>query len=63
MTQEQEIRAKALEIAVLLKGSSSDSPLAKYLPLASEIVSYIKTVPGDARAKGGSVGAAPLTGI
>jgi hypothetical protein len=33
---QKELRAKALEIAVAILGSSKDSPLDKYLPLAGK---------------------------
>jgi hypothetical protein len=57
---EQEIRAKALEIAVMIRGGSPDSPLDKYLSLAKEIAGYI-TGPQDS--KGSSVGKARLQGV
>jgi hypothetical protein len=60
MNEQQEIRAKALEIAVLIRGSSPDSPLNRYLPLAGEIAGYI-TGPQDP--KRSSVGEARLRGI
>jgi hypothetical protein len=62
MTNEQELRAKSLEIAVSILGSTNDSHLDKYLPLAREIARYINASPSDTPT-GGSVGFAPVTGI
>jgi hypothetical protein len=58
MNEQKEIRAKALEIAVLILGGSPDSPLDKYLPLAGEIEAHIKGTPGKS-----TVGKAETTGI
>jgi hypothetical protein len=46
MNEQKEIRAKSLEIAALIPGSSPDSPPGKYLLLAGEIEAYIKGEPG-----------------
>jgi hypothetical protein len=59
----KETRAKSLEIAALIKGSSNeDSPLDKYQALAGEIASYINTNPPGTEPKS-SVGFVKYTGI
>jgi hypothetical protein len=58
MTNEQELRAKALELSVSILGGSADAALDKYLPLAGEIEAYIKGPPGKSTA-----GTAKTTGI
>jgi hypothetical protein len=61
MQEQKEIRAKSLEIAALILGSSPDSPLGKYLSLAGEIAAYINT--GLSDSKGGGFGEAPVLGV
>jgi hypothetical protein len=58
---QKELRAKSLEIAVLIRGGSKDSPLDKYLPLAGEIEAYINGPPGIKPKS--SYGSAPITGV
>jgi hypothetical protein len=58
MNEQKELRAKSLEIAALILGSSPDSPLGKYLSLAREVEEYIEGPPGISR-----VGTAKITGI
>jgi hypothetical protein len=62
MNEQTEIRAKSLEIAALILGSSPGSPLDKYLSLAGEIADYINGAQADTPAKGGGVGFAPVLG-
>jgi hypothetical protein len=56
----QEVRAKSLEIAVLILGSFPDPSLDKYLSFTDEIASYIY---GPKDSKGGSVGFAKVEGV
>jgi hypothetical protein len=61
MNEQKEVRAKFLEIATLILGSSPGSPLDKYLSLAKEIADYINTSPPST--KRGTVGKADVTGV
>jgi hypothetical protein len=58
MDERKEIRAKSLEIAALILGSCSDSPLDKYLSLAQEVKKYIEGSPDKS-----TVGTAKTTGL
>jgi hypothetical protein len=63
MTEQKELRAKSLEIAALILGSSPRPSLDKYLQLAGEIADYINAKPPNTSSKGGGVTIAKTKGL